>query len=175
MISAVNPPSYRRFGKENKIEADMLHLKEVIDSRAFEKNYSDALTCASNIYFNALGDNQSLLGLIKRYFQKNMTRAIYVLILQDIVDTIVDDNFKTDFFKYSDLVEDKTDIKIEDHEHGTKLSVFNTTIDLKIPVSGAEVDRSRIEELNYLLNKLGLAGLYYMLNALFKVAAVRRA
>lgn len=175
MISAVNPPSFGNFNRDNKIEADMLHLKEVIDSRTFEKNYADALTCASRIYFNTVGDNQSLLGMIKRHFQKNMTRAIYVLILQDIVDTIVDDNFKTDFFKYDDLVEDKTDIKLEGHEYGTKLSVFNTTIDLKIPVNGAEVDRSRVQELNYLLDKLGLAGFYYMLKALFKVAAVRRA
>lgn len=174
MISAVNPPSYVHFNKDNKIEAEMLHLKEVIDSRAFEKDYADALTCAGKVYFAIVGDNQSLLGLIKKNFQKNMTRAIYVLILQDIVDTIVDDNFKTDFFKYDDLVEDKTDIKLEGHEYGTKLSVFNTTIDLKIPVNG-NVDMSRVDELNYLIKKLGLVGFYYMLKALFKVAAVRRA
>lgn len=174
IISAVSGPGYGRFDKDNKIEADMLHLKEVIDSRAFEKDYADALTCVSRVYFTLIGDNQSLIGLIKKHFQKNMTRAIYVLILQDVVDTIVNDNFKTDFFKYDDLVEDKTDIKLEGHEYGTKLSVFNTTIDLKIPVNG-NVDMSRVDELNYLIKKLGLVGFYYMLKALFKVAAVRRA
>ena len=175
LISAVTVPGFGRCGKDSKIEADMLHLKEVIDSRAYEINYSDAVTCASRIYFEIVGDNQSLLGLIKKHFQQSMSRGIYVLILQDIVNVIVDDNFKTDFFKYVILPEDKTDIKLEDHEHGTKLSVFNTTVDLKIPVSGAVVERNRIEELDYLLTKLGLGGFYYMLKALLKVAAVRRA
>lgn len=175
IISAVNEPSIgNNFNKINKIEADMVHLKSVIDSREFETDYADALSCAARIYYTTLAGNQSLLGLIKKYFQNNMSRGIYILILQDIVDTIVDDNFKTDFFKYHNLAEDRVDIKLEEHEFGTKLSAFNTTVHLKIPLSGAIVERNRVEELHYLISKLGIAGFYYMLKALFKVAAIRR-
>lgn len=156
----------------NKVHSDLLNLKNLIEGREYLKKYSEALTLASSIYFRTVGRDASLVSLIKKRFQGGLTRGVYLLILQDIVDIISVSSFVTDFSKYNDLVEDKEDIKLTTKDYSTKMDAFNTKVDIKAPVDAGRLNR--VDELIILINKLGINGVYFLLNALYKVIVVAK-
>lgn len=176
MVSFLSIPGYATVTK-NKIESNMLALSKFVEDKSYMDNYSDACDLVIGIYKTLVtevyNNNQSetMVGLIKRYFNGNLTRAIYTLILQDVVDTITISNYVVDFSKYLTLVEDKDDIAISEQEFGKQLVAFATPIDLEIKDIDATLINSN-QELDILINKLGVIGMYYFYKAIFKIAAV---
>lgn len=176
MVSFLSIPGYATVTK-NKIESNMLVLSKLVEDKSYTDNYTDACDLIIGIYRTLVSEgynsNQSetLVGFIKRYFTGNLTRSIYTLILQDVVDTITISNYVVDFSKYLTLVEDKDDISISEQEYGKQLEAFKTPIDLEIKDIDATLINSN-QELDILMNKLGVIGMYYFYKAIFKIVAV---
>lgn len=175
LLSIINDgqrPPYNTVEVMNKVHSDLLSLKNLIEGREYLKKYSEALTLVSSIYFRTVGKDVTLVSLIKKRFQGGLTRGIYLLILQDIVDTISKSSYVTDFSKYNAIIEDKDDIKLEAKDFSTKLDAFNTKVDIKAPLDVINITRST--ELIILIDKLGINGVYFLLNALYKIIVIAK-
>lgn len=176
MISFLSLPGYP-LATKNRVEGKMLRLGDMLNDKSYKDNFTEATDIVLDIYKELVqtiyNNNQSetLVGRIKHYFNGNLTRSIYALILQDIVDVISIDNYVVDFSKYIELVEDKDDISITDNEFGTKLDAFGTKLELEIKNIDATLINSN-QELDILLNKLGIVGMYYLYKAMFKVVVI---
>lgn len=176
MISFLSLPGYPLASK-NKIDGKMLRLGDMLNDKSYKDNFTEATDLVLDIYKELIqtmyNNNQSetLVGRIKHYFNGNLTRSIYALILQDIVDVITLDNYVVDFYKYIELVEDKDDISLTEKEFGTKLEAFNVKLELEIKnIDGTLINSN--QELDILLNKLGIVGMYYLYKAMFKVVVI---
>lgn len=168
---------------KNTMESAMMRLKESVTNKDYKENYTEALELVVSLYkssltsiTNSYAENQilggaTLIDLISKHFNGVMTRGIYVLILQDVLDVLTKREYLTDFSRYLEIAEDYDDIQLKEFEFGSKLSVFNTKTDLKL---NTRVKLTATEELNILLNKLGIEGMYYFYKALFKVIAIAK-
>ena len=158
--------------EKDSIHTSMLNLNELIKGRKYLENYSEAMNCISNIYFTSTKYDQGLISLFKKRFQNGLTRGVYALILQDITDIILKDDFTTEFTKYDSLVEDNDDIKLNNNDYSDIIEAFNTKIDIKVPASYEVATLNKVDELNIILRKLGVDGTLYLMNALYKVVVV---
>lgn len=165
------------YPKTDVLESQLVQLEEVVKNKTYLQDYSSALELLNNIHRELTNSNGypkcgTLLDVVKIFFQGNMTRSVYSLILQELADLITKKDYITDFFKYHDIVEDKEDIKIEATEYGTKLKVFNTKVNVTVNTDSEANLYSPLSELITIIGKLGVVGTFHMFKAINKVAVL---
>lgn len=179
MISFINftTENYRRdtLTCYDALESNLLVLKNMIDNKEYETNYSEAIKVISNIYDDILKGDENLNSVIKKHFVGSYTRGIYALILQDALTLLsAGVNYRNiEFSKYLNLVEDKEDVKLTTIESGTKLEAFNTKIEYK-PNRDEYWPMSKLDELRDIIYQLGVVGTYHFFKVLLKVVAIKR-
>lgn len=180
LISFVNftIESFRRdtLTAYDALESNLLILKNMIDNKEYETNYSEAIKVITNIYDNVLKGDENLNSVIKKHFVGNYTRGIYALIIQDALNILSSNgnNYRNiEFSKYLNLVEDKEDIKLTSTESGIKLEAFNTKIEYKLN-RDEYWPLSKLDELSDIIRSLGVVGCYFFFKVLLKVVVIKR-